>query len=154
MQPVGLAAMLSQGKGTQLRNIMKMMGQNSHPATIFWEIIHYSRKKQNKTHKQLEVISWVDISLYHKDDIWQQNILFLGLQSADWNAEVIFSDQGIHHSLYRWTLQHLKQGVTCIKATMTRNSVEYGFQEYLTIQQGIINHISYLNYTKCIHSQN
>lgn len=60
-----------------------MMGQNSHPETIFWEIIHYSRKKQNKTHKQLEVISWVDISLYHKDDIWQQNILFLGLQSAD-----------------------------------------------------------------------
>jgi len=35
MQPVGPAAVVSEGKRTQLRKIMKMIGQNTHPVTIF-----------------------------------------------------------------------------------------------------------------------
>lgn len=86
MQPVGPAAAVSEGKGTQLRKIVEMMGHNTHLATIFWEIIHYCWKKQP------EVISWVGKSLYHSHDILQQCFLFLGMQSTDQKAEVVFSD--------------------------------------------------------------
>lgn len=35
MQPVGPAAVVPEGKGTQLRKITKTMGQITHPAMIF-----------------------------------------------------------------------------------------------------------------------
>lgn len=80
MQPVGPAAVISEGKGTQLRKMMKMTEQNTHPTTSFSEIIQYCEKKT-----QPEVISWVGNSkfLYHSYDTLA-TLLFVSRNAISW----------------------------------------------------------------------
>lgn len=68
---------------------------------------HFLRNYPLLLKKLPEVISWLGKSLYHSSDILQQCFLFLGMQSTDQKAEVVFSDLWNHHLWSRRKLQCL-----------------------------------------------
>lgn len=81
MQPVGPAAVISEGQRTQLRKITEMTGQ-----ILIWQWVSQklsSIVKKNPKTTQPGVISWVGKFLYHSHDTLA-TVLFLSRNANSW----------------------------------------------------------------------
>lgn len=132
MQPVGPAAVTSEGKGTQLRKIMKMTGQNTHLATNFSEIIQYCEKNPTRSNQ-------LSGQVLMSQPWYAANRALCFQDAISWLKGRSHLLRFMHnYQLWSWrNLQWLYQWVTCIqaiKSCLLRND----FQSHIS-GPGILN---------------